>query len=99
MTPLAWAGMYGELLLPFMIVLGLFTRIAAVGTIIFIFVMSYVDINFHGLDAKSVGAMFDGQSGGLIMDQRLLWIFLLSTLVIRGAGPLSLDALLAKRKG
>ena len=97
MTPVAWAGMYGELILPILVVIGLFTRIAALGMIVFVFVMSYVDVNLHGLDAKSVGSFFDGDPGALIYDQRLLWVLLLMVLVVRGAGPFSLDAILKRR--
>lgn len=92
-------GTWAEFLLPVMIVLGLFTRAASLAMIGFIIVMSYVDITGHGLDAKTIGAIFDGQSNGLIADQRMLWIFLLLVLVVKGAGAFSLDALLSKRFG
>ena len=89
-------GTWAEFILPVMIVLGLFTRAASLAMIGFVFVMSYVDITGHGLDAKTIGAPFDRLADGLIADQRLLWIFLLLVLVIKGAGAVSLDALLSR---
>lgn len=89
-------GTWAELLLPILIILGLFTRIAALGMAIFIVVQSYVDIVYHGLEAKFVGAMFDRVQDAVIYDQRLLWIFILLVLVIKGGGRLSLDALLSR---
>ncbi|MEM6945052.1 MAG: DoxX family protein [Pseudomonadota bacterium] len=89
-------GTYAEFVLPVLIVAGLFTRIAALGMIVFVVVQSYVDIAFHGVDAETVGALFDRIPTATIMDQRALWIFLLLVLVIKGAGELSLDALIAK---
>jgi putative oxidoreductase len=90
------AGTYAEFLLPLLIVLGLFTRLAALGMIGFTVVQSTVDIAFHGADAKTIGAWFDRLPDAAIMDQRLLWVFLLVTLVVRGAGALSLDNVLAR---
>lgn len=89
-------GTWAEFILPLLIVLGLFTRLAALGMIGFTLVMSYVDITGHGVDAATIGAWFDTQSGSLIMDQRTLWVFLFSYLVFRGAGAISLDALLSR---
>lgn len=54
----------------------------------FIFVQSIVDIAGHGVEA---GGWFDRASDGLILDQRLFWIFILMVLVLKGAGPVSLD--------
>jgi putative oxidoreductase len=62
--------------------------------IIFIAVHSYVDVAFHGLEPKFVGAMFDQTPIALIFDQRLLWILVFSVLVIQGAGKLSLNYIL-----
>ena len=89
------AGTYAEIILPILIVIGLFTRIAALGMIGFVTVQSYVDIAFHGADEKTVGAWFDRLSDATILDQRALWAFLLVYLVIRGAGAISLDYLFA----
>ncbi len=89
-------GTYAEFILPAMIALGLFTRLASVGMIGFIAMMSFVDVYGHNADAKTIGAMFDRVPYGLIMDQRLMWVFLLLVLVIKGGGPISLDYILAK---
>lgn len=92
---IVYLGTYSEVLLPLLIVAGLFTRLAAVGMIIFIAVQSYVDIAFHGVDAETIGAWFDRFSDAVILDQRALWVFLLAYLLIRGAGRVSLDHLLS----
>ena len=84
-------GTYSEFLLPVLIVLGLLTRIAALGMIVFVFVQSYVDIVFHKADAATIGAWFDNVSNSAILDQRTLWVFLLLYLVLRGPGLISLD--------
>ncbi len=91
------AGSYGEVILPILVVIGLWTRIAACGMIVFVFVQSYVDIAFHHVDAATIGAWFDNLSNAAILDQRALWVFLLVYLVIRGPGAISLDHLLGKR--
>lgn len=92
------AGTYGEIILPILIVIGLFTRIAALGMIGFVLVQSYVDIAFHGADEKTIGAWFDRLSDSVISDQRALWVFLLVYLVLRGAGAVSLDYLFGGRR-
>ncbi len=91
------AGTYAEFALPVLIVLGLLTRLAALGMIVFVAVQSHVDIAFHGADAATVGALFDRLPNAAILDQRALWTFLLSVLVVKGAGAVSLDRLLATR--
>jgi len=90
-------GTWAELLLPIMIVIGLFSRIAALGMIVFVAVQSYVDINFHGLEGKFIGSMFDRLPDAVIFDQRLMWVFILALIVVKGPGKLSIDHLLAKR--
>lgn len=96
-TLMAYAGTYAEIILPVLIVIGLFTRLAALGMIGFVAVQSYVDIFGHGADATTIGAWFDGASDAVIVDQRAFWVFLLVYLVIRGAGSVSLDALFSRR--
>lgn len=93
---LAFAGTYAEFIIPILVVIGLFTRLSSLAMIGFIIVMSFVDIQFHGADTATVGAWFDRVHDSAISDQRLLWIFLLVYLMIKGAGPLSLDALITK---
>ena len=89
-------GVIGELVLPVLIVLGLLTRIAAVGMIVVVFVQSYVDVVFHGLEEKSVGAAFDRFPDAVIFDQRLLWVAILAVIAVRGPGTLSVDRLLRR---
>ncbi len=90
------AGTWAEFILPVLIVVGLFTRLSAIGMIGFTIVQSLTDIYGHGVDAKTMGAWFDNLSDGHIMDQRAFWVLLLSILVIKGAGPISLDRILGK---
>ncbi|MEM7120996.1 MAG: DoxX family protein [Pseudomonadota bacterium] len=92
-------GTYGEVILPILIVLGLFTRIAALGMVVFVVVQSYVDIAFHSADAATIGAWFDNLSNAAILDQRALWVFLFVYLVIKGPGAVSLDYLLGRTVG
>ena len=94
-TAVVLAGTWAELILPLLIVIGLATRLAALGMIGFVMVQSATDMFGHGLLAEpgGVGAWFDRVPDSLIMDQRTLWVFVLLVLVIRGAGPLSLDRL------
>jgi len=91
------AGMWAEFLLPLLIILGLLTRLSALGMIGFIALQSFVDIYGHGVDAATTGAWFDRASDGLILDQRSFWVLTLLILVLRGAGPLSLDAIVRRR--
>ena len=63
----------------------------------FIIVQSVVDIWGHGVIGPDIGGWFDGHSGALIMDQRLLWVTILLVLVVKGAGALSVDRLLSSR--
>lgn len=92
------AGTVAEYLLPILIVVGLFTRLASIGMIGFIVVQSLTDLFGHGgiAHAKTLGAWFDRLPDGVILDQRLLWVSLLILLVVRGAGPLSLDRLMGR---
>jgi putative oxidoreductase len=91
-------GTWAEFILPLMILLGLMTRLAALGMIGFILVMTATDLIGHGAWAQpeTLGAWFDRAPDSLIMDQRALWLMLLMVLVIKGAGPLSLDRLLKR---
>lgn len=91
------AGTLAEFLLPLLIVIGLFTRLAAFGMIGFIAVQSVVDVYGHGVSGDSLGAVFDRASDALILDQRLLWVFLLTVLVLKGGGLLSVDGVLRRR--
>ncbi|MFZ1468433.1 MAG: DoxX family protein [Paracoccaceae bacterium] len=85
------AGTWAEFVLPTLIVLGLATRMAALGMIGFVLVQSLTDVIGHG---ASFGAWFDRGSDSVIADQRALWLLVLAVLLIKGAGPLSLDRIL-----
>jgi len=93
------SGTWAEFILPALIVLGLLTRLAALGMIGFVIVQSLTDLFGHNAiaDGKTLGAWFDGAPDSIILDQRALWIVLLAVLVMRGAGPLSLDRLIRAR--
>lgn len=93
------AGTWAEFLLPLLIVLGLFTRLAALGMVGFVIVQSLTDLYGHGAisEPATLGAWFDKAPDAVILDQRTLWIFLLLVLVVKGAGALSLDRLLSRR--
>lgn len=84
------AGTWSEFILPVLVVLGLFTRAAALGMIGFVIVQSLTDVVGHG---AVLGAWFDAASDSAL-DQRTLWVFLLLVLIFRGGGPLSADRLL-----
>lgn len=93
------AGTYAEFILPLLIVLGLATRLASLGMIGFVAVQSLTDLYGHGgiEHVETLGAWFDRAPDSLILDQRLFWVAILLTLVIKGAGPLSLDRILARQ--
>lgn len=93
------AGTWSEFILPALIVLGLLTRLAALGMIGFVAVQSLTDLYGHGgiAHTETLGAWFDRLPDGVILDQRAFWLFALLTLVIKGAGPLSLDRVLASK--
>lgn len=86
----AVAGTWSELILPLLIVMGLLTRLAALGMIGFVVVQTATDVLGHGAE---FGAWFNRLSGELIADQRAFWMLALLILVLKGAGPLSLDHL------
>lgn len=89
----ALAGSWAELILPALILLGLLTRLAALGMIGFVAMQSLTDIFGHNAGEKTIGAWFDRIADAAILDQRAFWVLLLVILVIKGAGPLSLDRL------
>lgn len=93
---IVFMGTYTEFLLPLLIVIGLFSRIAALGMIGFIAVQTFVDITVHQIGAESIGAMFDRFPDGVIADQRLLWLVPLALIVLKGPGLLSVDTVLKR---
>lgn len=95
-TIIVIAGTIAEIVLPITIVAGIFTRLSSFAFIGVIAVMTFVDINLHGVGAETIGAFFDQQHNAEIADQRLLWIFPLLYLIIKGPGKVSLDYVLSK---
>lgn len=95
-TSFALAGSWAELILPALILVGLFTRLAAIGMTGFVIVQSWVDIFGHGVGEATIGAWFNNTSSDAILDQRAFWVFLFVVLILRGAGPISVDALLGR---
>lgn len=100
LTLFHWAvvtgGTIAEFLLPALIVIGLLTRISALGMIGFVVVQSLTDLYGHGGIAHdgTLGAWFDRMPDALILDQRAFWVMALAVLVFKGAGALSADRLL-----
>ena len=90
------AGTLAEFILPILILIGLATRLAAIAFIGFIAVMTFVDIQFHGVEAETIGHLFDNVHNSAILDQRLLWLMPLLLLIIKGPGTLSVDHFLAR---
>jgi len=95
---IVYVATYAEFILPVLIIIGLFTRIAALGMLIFISVQSYVDITAHAVDKETIGSFFDRIPDAAIVDQRLLWAFLFIYLIVYGAGKLSIDHLFFGRR-
>ena len=83
-----------EYVLPALILIGLFTRLAALAMIGFVAVQTLVDVAGHGVP---LGGFFD--SSIALLDERTLWVFLLFVLVSLGAGPLSADRILSMIAG
>ncbi|MCK0139168.1 DoxX family protein [Aliiroseovarius sp. F47248L] len=93
------AGTLAEFILPLLITIGLLTRLAALGMIGFVIVQSLTDLYGHGgiEQPETLGAWFDRIPDSVILDQRLFWMVVLVTLVLKGPGPLSIDRLLKIR--
>lgn len=92
----AIAGTTAEFVLPVLIIIGLFSRLAALGMIGFVFVQSLTDLYGHGgiEHEATLGAWFDKASDALILDQRAFWVLGLLVIVFKGGGWLSLDRLI-----
>ena len=88
-----FAGTVAEYVLPVLIVLGLLTRLAALGLIGFISVQTIVDVTGHGV---ALGQWFN--SAPELIDQRTLWVYLFAVLLVKGGGPLSIDRLLMRAR-
>ena len=59
------------------------TRLAALGMIGFVWVQTLTDVTGHGV---KLGGLFDNAI--TLMDERVMWTFLLLVIVINGAGPI-----------
>ncbi len=92
-------GTIAEFILPVLIVIGLMTRLSSIAMIGFVVVQSLTDLYGHGgiEHSETLGAMFDRIADSVILDQRMLWTFVLIVLVVKGAGPLSVDRILTRR--
>ncbi len=104
----AYLGTIAEFVLPLLIVIGLLTRLGSLGMILFIAVMTYVDMTAHGLTidpsllvngrpdltpAQATDAVF---INSVTIENRLMWLFPLIYLVVRGGGAVSLDWLFGR---
>ena len=89
-------GTWAEFILPALIVLGLTTRLAALGMIGFIILQSLTDLYGHGglAQPKTLGVWFDKFPDGIILSQRVFWLFNLLVLLLKGGGAVSLDQIL-----
>jgi putative oxidoreductase len=87
-------GAWAEFALPVLILIGLLTRLAALGMVGFVLIQSLTDVIGHG---AAWGAWFDRASDAVILDQRAFWMLLFLVLILKGAGPISVDLLLRDR--
>lgn len=96
-TLVVLAGTWGEFILPILIVIGLLTRLSALGMIGFIALQSLTDLYGHGGidDPATLGSWFDRIPDAVILDQRAFWVLALLILVFKGAGSLSADRVLS----
>jgi len=85
-----------EAVLPVLLVLGLATRIAAVGMIGLIAMTAMIDIFARDAPPEVIGALFDASPYDPISDLRLLWITVLAVPAVLGGGGLSLDPFLRR---
>ena len=92
-------GTVAEFVLPILIVIGLATRLAALGMIGFVVIQSLTDLYGHGgiEHAETLGTWFDRIPDHAILDQRAFWMLLLVTLVVKGAGVLSVDHIIKRQ--
>lgn len=82
----AWMGTVGELLFSFLLIVGLFGRWAALGL-----------LAVNAMAVISYPQLFEFECPAAINDHKY-WAILLMAVVVFGAGKLSLDALLYRRK-
>ncbi len=77
----------GEIILPALLVLGLFTRVPALGLLLMAAVIEFVAARTP-----------QGIENGLSNPQHVLWMLLCLYLVIRGGGPLSADGFIKRQR-
>lgn len=82
----AVAGTFGELFFPLLLVLGLFTRVGAVGL-----------FAVNALALLSYWHVLGGDDFAAARGQHYLWGFMTLVIAVCGAGAVSLDALLERR--
>jgi len=83
----AYVTTVAELVLPALLVLGLFTRLPALGMLVMAMVIEFVSARTP-----------EGIEAGIGNPQHVLWMLLLGYLFIRGGGPLSADGLITRRR-
>jgi putative oxidoreductase len=79
-------GTAGELLFPVLLILGLFTRVGALG----LFAVNLMAV-------VSYWHVLGGEGFEAALAQHVLWGYMLAVIALAGAGGISLDALLEKR--
>jgi putative oxidoreductase len=77
----------GELLLPVLLVFGLFTRVPALGMLLMAMVIEFVSAQTP-----------QGIENGISNPQHYLWMLLFGYLFIRGGGPLSVDGFIKSQR-
>jgi len=80
-------GTFGELFFPALLVLGLFSRVAALGL-----------FAVNALAVVSYWHVIGDEGYEAALAQHVLWGFMLAVIAVCGAGNLSQDALLARKK-
>lgn len=92
---IVFLGTWAEIVLPVLLVLGLFTRLASLGMFFFIAVLHYVDVTMSSLKPEVIGSLFDGSPHGY-WDEHILWALLVLVPLLKGPGPISLDFILGR---
>jgi putative oxidoreductase len=82
----AAAGTFGELFFPLLLVLGLFTRVGALG----LFAVNLMAV-------VSYWHVLGGEGFEAALAQHFFWSYMLAVIALFGAGGISLDALLGRR--
>ena len=86
-TVAAIAGTFGELFFPLLLVLGLFTRLGALG----LFAVNLMAV-------VSYWHVLGGEGYEAALGQHVLWGYMIAVVAVVGSGALSVDALLEKQR-